>query len=138
MAIRYLDLVDFLLVAEEVLGIEADILQKMANLPLAESALNAPAAEFGGVEFYPDFVEKVAVLCARLIKNHSLPDGNKRVGYMCAVEFAERNGYLWKPPPGDPEGSETVETMKGVASGSVDEEMLARWMRDHLEKADAT
>lgn len=139
MAPRYLDLADFLLIGEEVLGIEAEVLQKMANLPLADSALNAPAAEFGGVEFYADFAMKVAVLCARLIKNHPLTDGNKRVGYMCAVEFAERNGYRWRPPPGDePGGEETIGMMKAVAAGSVDEEALAVWMRDRLEKVDGS
>lgn len=137
MAPRYLDLADFLLIAEEVLGIEAEVLQKMANLPLADSALNAPAAEFGGVEFYPDFPKKVAVLCVRLIKNHPLPDGNKRVGYMCAVEFAERNGYRWLPPPGDePAGQETVDTMKAVAAGSIDEDALTAWMTERLKKPD--
>lgn len=79
---------------------------------------------------------KVAVLCRRLIKNHALPDGNKRVAYMCAVEFAERNGYRWNPPPGDePEGDETVATMKAVAAGVLDEEALATWIRDRLEKS---
>ncbi|MBI4729867.1 MAG: hypothetical protein HY775_10280 [Acidobacteria bacterium] len=43
MAPRYLDIADFLLIGEEVLGIEAEVLEKMANLPLADSALNAPA-----------------------------------------------------------------------------------------------
>jgi death-on-curing protein len=136
---RYLDLADFLLIGEEVLGIEAEVLEKMANLPLADSALNAPAAEFGGVEFYPDFPMKVAVLCVRLIKNHPLPDGNKRVGYMCTVEFAERNGYRWRPPPGDaPQGDETVQMMKAVATGTVDEEGLAAWMSERLEIPDGS
>jgi death-on-curing protein len=132
---RYLDLADFLLIGEEVLGVEAEVLEKAANLPLADSALNAPAAEFGGVEFYPEFAMKVAVLCARLIKNHPLPDGNKRLGYMCAVEFAERNGYRWRPPAGDEsEGEETVQMMKAVAAGTVDEETLEQWIRERLEK----
>ena len=136
---HYLDLGDFLLIGEAVLGIEAGVIAKMANLPLADSALNAPAAEFGGVEFYPDFVMKVAVLCLRLIKNHPLPDGNKRVGYMSAVEFAERNGYRWHPPRGDgPDGEETVEMMRAVAASAVDEEALARWIGDRLEKDDAS
>lgn len=30
------------------------------NLPLAESALSAPRAAFGEVEFYPEFTQKVA------------------------------------------------------------------------------
>ncbi|MGH2726185.1 MAG: type II toxin-antitoxin system death-on-curing family toxin [Actinomycetota bacterium] len=139
MATQYLDLADFLLIGEEVLGIEVEVLQKMANLTLADSALNAPAAEFGGIEFYPDFATKVAVLCVRLIKNHPLPDGNKRVGYMCAFEFAERNGYRWHLPPGEEqEGNETVEMMKSVAAGTTDEEALAAWIAERLEKMEAS
>jgi prophage maintenance system killer protein len=31
------------------------------------------------VEFYPDVIDKAAVLCVRLARNHPLPDGNQRV-----------------------------------------------------------
>jgi death-on-curing protein len=51
----YLDLADFLLIAEAVLGVSAEDLAGVAQLNLAASALDAPAAEFGGVEFYPSF-----------------------------------------------------------------------------------
>jgi hypothetical protein len=50
MAWRYLDLADFLLVAEAVLEIPAEDLARAGRLELAESALHAPTAEFGGVE----------------------------------------------------------------------------------------
>lgn len=60
--IRYLDLADFLLRAQAATGIQAETLYMQANLPLAESALGAPRASFGEVEFYPDFAQKVAVL----------------------------------------------------------------------------
>ena len=133
METRYLDLADFLLIAEAVTGIAADVLARAGNLPLAESALNAPAAEFGGVEVYPDLATKAAVLCHRLAKNHPLPDGNKRTAYICTVEFVERNGQVWSPPPGDdPGGAETVEVMKGVAAGAVELEELTEWILDRL------
>lgn len=51
MRCQYLDLADFLLVAERVLGTPTEVLVRTARLPLAESALNAPAAGFGGEEF---------------------------------------------------------------------------------------
>lgn len=78
---EYLDLVDYLMIAEAVTGIEAAVLAKAARLELAESALGAPQAAFGEVEFYPEFVTKAAVLCARLAWNHPLPDGNKRAAW---------------------------------------------------------
>lgn len=75
--VRYLDLADYLLIAEAVLETPAEELALVIRVDLAESALSAPAAEFGGVDFYPDFADKVALLCRHLIKNHALPDGNK-------------------------------------------------------------
>ena len=134
--VHYLDLADYLLIAEAVLETPAEELALAIRVDLAESALAAPAAQFGGVEFYPDFANKVAVLCRRLIKNHALPDGNKRVGFLCAVEFAERNGYRWTPPPDDdPEGTESVRVIEGVAAGELDEQQLAEWVRARLAES---
>lgn len=84
--IEYLDVVDFLLIAEAVTGIPAHSLAHSRRvIAQAESALSAPTAEFGGHEFYPDFARKATVLCWRLLRNHPLPDGNKRVAYLCAL-----------------------------------------------------
>lgn len=136
MGVQYLDLVDFLVVAEAVLGVEADVLVRVADLHLAESALAAPAASFEGHEFYETFSSKAAVLCSRLIRNHPLPDGNKRVGFSCLREFVDRNGYPWHAPKGDnPGGDETVNMMVGVASGETNEAALARWIEERIEGA---
>jgi death-on-curing protein len=75
---------------------------------------------FGGVEFYPDVIDKAAVLCVRLARNHPLPDGNKRVAYLALVEFLTRNGVEWAPPSVD----ETVAVIEGVAAGSITEREL--------------
>lgn len=132
MSWHYLDLADFLLIAEAVLDIPAEDLAHAGRLELAESALHAPAATFGGVEFYPDLARKTAVLAARLINNHPLPDGNKRVGYLCALEFVARNGGRWSHPPNDPEGDVTVTTIEGVAAGQIDEDDLTAWITERL------
>jgi prophage maintenance system killer protein len=58
------------------------------DIHLADSALHAPRAGFGGVEFYPDVPMKAAVLCAHLVWNHPLPDGNKRVALTRGFEHA--------------------------------------------------
>ncbi len=76
---EYLDLADYLLIAESVLGVPAETIARWPGIGLAESALHAPGMGFAGVEFYPDVVDKAAVLCARLARNHPLPDGNKRI-----------------------------------------------------------
>jgi death on curing protein len=126
----YLDLATFLLIAEEVLETPAEDLARLPGLHLAESALNAPAAEFGGVEFYPDLVLKAAVLCARIAKNHPLPDGNKRTAFLSMLEFLDANGTAWHRTAADPE--ETVAMIEGVASGTVDEHALADWIRERV------
>jgi death-on-curing protein len=130
MACRYLDLIDYLLIAEQVLEIPAEELGRLERLGLADSALNAPAAGFGGVEAYPDFELKVAVLGWHLIKNHPLPDGNKRCALLAMIEFTRRNGRTWTPDPGDPEAGDSI--IRGVAAGSLGQAELATWVRDRI------
>ena len=68
---EFLDLADFLLIAEAFMGISAETLARVSRIDLAESALAAPRASFGGVEFYPDFVDKAAVLCSHIARRSS-------------------------------------------------------------------
>ena len=71
----YLGLEDFVETAAAVLDLPEETVVKMARLDLAESALHAPQAGWGEVEFYPDLPMKAAVLLVRLAKNHALyPD----------------------------------------------------------------
>ena len=122
---EYLDLADYLLIAEVVLGVPAEAIARWPGVGLAESALEAPAMGFGGVEFYPDVIDKAAVLCVRLARNHPLPDGNKRIAYLALVEFLARNQVEWAPPSVE----ETVEMIEGAAAGRVTERELADWLR---------
>ncbi len=122
---EYLDLADYLLIAEEVLGVPAERIAGWPGIGLAESALAAPAIGFAGIEFYPDLFAKAAVLCVRLARNHPLPDGNKRVAYLAMLELLARNGVEWVPPSVE----ETVATIEGVAAGRITERELADWLR---------
>lgn len=122
---EYLDLADYLLIADAVLGVPAEEIALWPGVGLADSALHAPAAGFGGVELYPDVLDKAAVLCGRLARNHPLPDGNKRVAYLAMLEFLARNDIEWLPPSVD----ETVNTVERVAAGTVSERELADWLR---------
>jgi death-on-curing protein len=123
--LEYLDLADYLLIAEAVLGAPAGEIALWPGIGLADSALHAPAAAFESVELYPNVIDKAAVLCVRLARNHPLRDGNKRVAYLAMVEFLARNGVEWMPPSVD----ETVATMEGVAAGNISERELADWLR---------
>lgn len=84
------------------------------------------------MEFYPDLASKTAVLCSRIIRNHRLPDGNKRLGYSCALEFVARNGGKWTPPADDPEGDATVAVIEALAAGDLSEPDFTGWIRDRL------
>lgn len=127
----YLGLADYLIIAEAVLSVPAEVLLDTCNLALAESALNAPAATFGGQDLYPTMASKAAALTFRLCNNHALLDGNKRVAYECLREFVSRNGLAWTEPEGDfPDGDETVKVMWEVAAGTLSEASLAEWIGD--------
>jgi death on curing protein len=125
---RHLDLADYLLIAEAVLGVPAEEIARWPGIALAESALHAPTAGFAGVEFYADVIDKAAVLCVRLARNHPLPDGNKRVAYLAMIEFLARNEIEWVPPSVD----ETVATIEAVAAGRISAHELASWLRQVL------
>jgi death-on-curing protein len=45
---EYLDVADYLLIAEAVLGVPAEEIARWPGIGLAASALHAPAAGFGG------------------------------------------------------------------------------------------
>lgn len=122
---EYLDLADYLLIAEAVIGVPAEQIARWPGIGLADSALHAPTASFGGAELYPDVFDKAAVLCVRLARNHPLPDGNKRVAYLALVEFLARNDIDLAPPAVD----ETVATIERVAAGTISERDLADWLR---------
>jgi death-on-curing protein len=131
--VAYLDVADFLAISELVLDQSAENIAHVSRLELADSALHAPAASFGGVEFYPGLVTKAAVLCTRIVKNHPLPDGNKRVGFVCMIEFCLRNGLTWTPPPGDEDGEASAGVILELAAGPGDEDAvtaLADWIRE--------
>ncbi len=107
-SIDYLELADFLLIAEAVLQTPAKEIAQDSSLNLADSALHAPQARFVGEEFYPEFPTKAAVLGAHLVKNHPLRDGNVQVALVATVEFCTRNGFHWSPPPSDEDGEATA------------------------------
>lgn len=108
------------------LGLPAEAIANFDRIGLAQSALAAPQAGFGGVEAYPAFETKAAVLCWHLVKNHPLPDGNKRCAFLATVEFLERNGRTWVPAPGDPD--ETDRVIRGVASDELNQADFRDWI----------
>jgi len=124
---RYISLAEYLWLAEQVTGVEAAVLSKAARTELADSALHAPQAAFGGHEFYVELADKAAVLVCRLAWNHPLPDGNKRAAWASLVMFLDLNDVQWDPDPPDVDDSEAA--MLAIAAGQVDETWVADWLR---------
>lgn len=123
-----LELGDFLLIAEGVLEIRAEDIVNLTKIPVAESALAAPFASFGGEIFYRDPAERGAILCSRIIRNHPLPDGNKRVGYECMREQLFRAGCEWANPAGG--AREIAATIEALAARDMSEGDFVQWVKD--------
>lgn len=107
----------------------AETIARFDRIGLADAALAAPQAGFAGVEAYPDFSAKAAILCSHLVWNHPLPDGNKRTAYLCLREFIARNGYVWQSAGVE----ETVRVIERLAAGDVSELELKAWIEERLE-----
>jgi death on curing protein len=138
--VRALELADFLLIAEAVLEIPARSIAEESSLHLADSALHAPFACFGGEDFYPDFATKAAVLCAHLVKNHPLRDGNAPVALIATIEFCLRNGHPWTPPPGDEDGEVTARRLLDLAAAPISATIigeLAEWIGERMGQGSA-
>ena len=81
---RYITLPEYFWLAEHVTGNEAAVLAKAARADLADSALHAPSAGVGDQDFYPNVIDKAAVLTCRLAWNHPLLDGNRLADWLRA------------------------------------------------------
>jgi len=127
--VQYLDLADYLWLAGAALDRAPEAVCDVADLGLAESALHAPAATFGGVEFYIDLVTKARVLLVHLTKNHPLPDGNKRAAYLAMIEFLARNGRRFVAT--DVEAA--IDMMVKVAGSDVEPAEVEDWIRRQLD-----
>lgn len=107
------------------LGTERETIARLPRIGLADSALHAPFASFGGEEAYPTLVEQAAVLLEHLARNHRLPDGNKRAAFLITARFLDANGLVW--------GVQDVEVDAGmverVAAGEAEHGAVMDWIR---------
>lgn len=124
---RLLTLAEVLIIAEAVTGIKAETLVRVSRIELLESAIAATEAGYGDHDLYPDFIDKAAVLCSRIVRNHALPDGNKRLGWQTLVVFCDLNGYELKV-----ETNDAVEFIQSLAAGDISESQLADSLRTHI------
>jgi death-on-curing protein len=114
----------FVQAAGAVLEIEPQQLVPAIKIPLAESALAAPFATFGGEDFYPDPIVRAAILASRIMRNHPLPDGNKRVALILMDVYLQGQGLDFVA-----EAVEIDRIFRSVAASSLTEEDLTDWVR---------
>jgi death on curing protein len=124
-----LDIGDFLLASEAVLGIDTHALARVTKIPLAESALAAPYATFGGHDFYKHPIERAAILASLILRNHPLPDGNKRVALILMVLNLGESGYRLKATP-----REIDRTFRSLAGRRMTEDYFTVWLTAHTER----
>ena len=119
---------DFLLAAEAVLKIDAEQLVHVTKIPLAESALAAPFASFGDHDFYEGPIQRAAILASRIMRNHALPDGNKRVALILMDDYLDRQGLRLTAAQGDRD-----RTFRAVAGRKMTEDYFVVWLASRTE-----
>jgi len=117
---------DYVDLAAFVLDADPAAIAGLPRISLAESALHAPFASFGGVAAYSSLEDQAAVLIEHLVRNHPLPDGNKRAGFLAMARFLHANGRTW----GEPDVETDAGMVERIASGAAETEEIARWIRD--------
>ena len=87
-SVEFLDLDDVIELAHRLLGDPPPI----RDAGLLGSAVARPQTTVGGEDAYPTLWLKAAALLHSLVTNHSLIDGNKRLGWLATAVFLEING----------------------------------------------
>lgn len=116
---------DYIDVAAYLLGADRAAIAKLPRLALADSALHAPFASFGGEEAHPTLIEQAAVLLEHLAKNHPLPDANKRAAFLLTARFLDANDLVWGPADAKTDAS----LVERVAAGDASRQEVVDWIR---------
>ena len=115
-------------------AIHNDQLREHGGLPRVrdENALESALARPQQKWHYTDNTDVPTLAAAYafgLVRNHPYRDGNKRIGFLAMVTFLGMNGYELEATDGD-----VVAEIVALADGSVSEESLAEWIRQHVRK----
>ena len=91
---------------------------------MLESALGRPINKSNYGE--NDLAKLAAAYAFGIAKNHPFVDGNKRAAFVAMVVFLRLNDIRFAPDDG-----EATAAMIALAAGEIDEDGLARWIRDN-------
>jgi death-on-curing protein len=119
---------EFLAVVAGILGLPREKApEAVLNASLAEAALAAPHAGFGGTALHPDPVDRAIMLAVSICRNHSLVDGNKRVALIgTTIQLARRELQLTGSQ------DELAATVEALAAGALDQDAFVEWVHQHL------
>jgi death on curing protein len=97
------------------------------DMGLLESALQRPQNKAAYGE--PDIADIAAAYAYGIARNHPFVDGNKRTALVASRTFLLYNGYQITATKED-----RLKTFLALAEGSLTEDDLAVWFRQHLLK----
>jgi death on curing protein len=95
------------------------------DMAMLESAIARPLNKWAYGE--RDLIALAAAYAFGVARNPPFVDGNKRAAFMVMMVFLRKNGIAFMPPE-----SEATVAILGLAAGEIEEEGLARWIRDRL------
>jgi death-on-curing protein len=115
-------------------AIHNDQLREHGGLPgirdenVLESALARPQQKWHYAD-RTDVPGLAAAYAFGLVKNHPYRDGNKRIGFLAMVTFLGMNAHDFTATD-----AEVVAEILALADGTVTEEGLADWIRQHSSR----
>jgi death-on-curing protein len=59
-----------------------------------DSIANTPFNSYKTTYFYPDVLDKAAIILYSIVKNHPFSDGNKRTAFLTLISFLNRCGLM--------------------------------------------
>jgi death-on-curing protein len=109
------------LTLEDLLGFVRRLgLGPVRDLGLLDAAITRPQSSAFGEDAYPTVKLKAAALLQSIVSNHSLVDGNKRLGWLATTVFLDLNGE-----PVDLEDDDAFQLVVEVAEGRMGVEEIA-------------
>lgn len=121
--------------ADDVIALHSKIIKKTGGIDGVrdrsglEAAVAAPLQSFGGEDFYPTTIDKIARLGYGLAANHAFIDGNKRIGALMTQLLLQWNGYRLVLNRG-----ELADMFIAIADGSAGEFELLDWINKRIHR----
>ena len=111
--------------ASQVLGFDEQTMRNLVRVDLVESAV---ASVFQG--YYTDVETRAGRLLIGLIRNHPLPDGNKRCAWVTTRFYLLTEGY-----PIRPDTYRAYDVLLSIADGDITDAKVIEWLDDLMEQS---